>query len=153
MAEQDRSRDRHPERVWFQDPTYRDPPERFLYGRQLVWPHPSAIAPMGLPPEVSGVPEVEVSALRRNVERRYFRDVVVKIPAALRWTLANAAAPAIEKLHAIRAHFDRRSLLPVIGLPSPTLKTSLEQDRASLLELIAAALGELRPHHDGDGAG
>src|SRR5262245_8437341 len=60
--------------------------------------------------------------------------------------------PAHE-LHALRDDLDHVALLAVLRLPVPGLQAPLDHDRASLVEVFAAALGLLAPHDDVQEAG
>src|SRR5215831_16421168 len=57
------------------------------------------------------------------------------------------------ELHTLSDDLDHVPLLAVLRFPVPRLKTPLDHDGASLVQVFAAALGLLTPHHDVEEAG
>src|SRR6266850_8186423 len=57
------------------------------------------------------------------------------------------ALGAAHELNAFGDHFGRRALLTVLAFPIPRLQPALHEDLAALVEILAAGLGLLAPHH------
>src|SRR2546425_9538922 len=62
-----------------------------------------------------------------------------------------ALGPAHE-LDALGHHLGGAALLAVLGLPVARLQPAFDEDLAALVEVLAARLGLLAPHHDGEEA-
>src|SRR6185436_7658786 len=60
---------------------------------------------------------------------------------------AARALGAAHELNALGDHLGRRALLPVLAFPVARLQSAFHEDLAALVEVLAARLGLLAPHH------
>src|SRR5580765_6361663 len=90
------------------------------------------------------------------------RDVVLAAAAGLlvergggrhgRWRAGAGPLGTAHELNALGDNLGSRALLAVLALPVTRLQPALDEDLAALVQVLAARLRLLAPHHDGEEA-